>query len=62
MEIRKHGVGAPSSLKKELTKSAIYHDALLQNGGAEKVALLWAKEFYTSIHLQDGFGMLKVLI
>ena len=30
---------------------SIYHDALLQNGGAEKVALLWAKEFGTTLNV-----------
>ena len=28
-----------------MKKVSVYHDALLQNGGAEKVALLWAKKF-----------------
>jgi glycosyltransferase involved in cell wall biosynthesis len=28
-----------------MKKASVYHDALLQNGGAEKVALLWAKKF-----------------
>jgi glycosyltransferase involved in cell wall biosynthesis len=44
MEVRKPSLEAPSCLKKELTNIAIYHDALLQNGGAEKVALMWAQK------------------
>jgi glycosyltransferase involved in cell wall biosynthesis len=30
---------------------SIYHDALLQNGGAEKVAVLWAKEFNSPLNV-----------